>query len=235
MEKLRIATLSCRESNLKYEAIYNPQWQPYISEQDFQTVLKQLNIAAEKGPNQGVMVLFYLLMFLGFIGFIVGGFSMSGGPPNIGVVFIPFVGLIIVSICATAYRKSALATVDKELRSTASKLSAALGQKKILVEYDRDLYAIRVRVNNNTASTENKYDYNIHIYYLREATVQQPQVVLDINSILPILQQMQQQPAATNLSDQNQNAMANMSPEMQAQFAAFLAQQNQAPPPYRSG
>ncbi|KAJ3257546.1 hypothetical protein HK103_004455 [Boothiomyces macroporosus] len=241
MEKLKITTLTCRDPNFKYEGTYNPQWAPYMSEQDFQTILKHLNLAGEKGPNQGLLMFFYFLIAVGFIGFIGVGFnSVNSGPNgNFGLVFVPFIFLIVVSVCAGAYRSATLSAVDKELGATASKLSAELGSKKLLIEYHRNLYAIKVRVSNNRASTENKYDYDIHIYYLRES-IQQPQVVLDINSILPILQQAQAQaqPAFANLSQANQSAMANMTPEMQAQFAAFLAQQGnhtQAPPPYKSG
>ncbi|KAJ3310978.1 hypothetical protein HDV04_004495 [Boothiomyces sp. JEL0838] len=249
MEKLKITTLTCRDSNFKYEGTYNPQWAPYMSEQDFQTILRHLNLAGEKGPNQGVLMFSYFLMAVGFFGFIGVGFgSASSGPNgNFGLIFVPFIFLIVVAVCAAAYRSATLSAVDKELGATASKLSAELGAKKLLIEYHRNLYAIKVRVRNNHASTENKYDYDIHIYYLRES-IQQPQIVLDINSILPILQQTQAQqaqtqpqPAFANLSQANQSAMANMTPEMQAQFAAFLAlqgnqnQNTQAPPPYKSG
>ncbi|KAJ3270170.1 hypothetical protein HDV01_000505 [Terramyces sp. JEL0728] len=230
MERLKITTLTCRASSMKYDAAYNPQWARYISQQDFALIMTQLNIAAEKGPSGGVLMFFYALLILGFLGF-VGGIISAASTKSANVpvtVFPAFILIFIGIVCVSVYKHTTLRAVDNELRKTTNQLSTQLGPKNLLVEYNRNLYAIKVTVNNNSAHTENKYDYDVNIYYLQES-VQQPQIVLDINSILPLLQQQN----SANL--QNQQAYANMTPEMQSQFSAFLAQQQQqVPPPYKN-
>ncbi|KAJ3257544.1 hypothetical protein HK103_004453 [Boothiomyces macroporosus] len=193
---------------MKFVEAYNSQWAPYISEKDYEGVLMHLNRAASKGPKRAIRYTLrgiIISSLLGFFAAIIYVASKTLDEPM--VVFTPFICLFVTVIIYKLYNFITQEIANSALEKTAKGLSAQLESKNILVEYKRSAYAYTVYTSNNGTSSKAHYDYHVDIYHLRDA-IQQPAVVLDMDRVAS-----------------NKQAYENMTPEMQAQFSAFMEQQ----------
>ncbi|KAJ3270172.1 hypothetical protein HDV01_000507 [Terramyces sp. JEL0728] len=204
MERLLLTTVACRTSNLVFESDYLPEFTPYLSQPDFESILAQLNKATKKGPNQKVIGSAYVLVFISVIALIVIGCDFIsnhsyGKQDNFGLILVPVLFAVFIGIGLALYESATTKALETELRKTVKQISASMVSKRIRLQYSRDLYKVNVTVINGFASTEKKYDYLVDIYYLQD--IQAPTGAYG-NSVA-----------------------VTMTPDMHAQFATFLAQQ----------
>ncbi|KAJ3320210.1 hypothetical protein HDV06_005454 [Boothiomyces sp. JEL0866] len=169
MERQLLTTISCTAAELRFHADYNPDWQSFISAQDFQLLLDHLNTATVKAPNRIIMWIFYILIFGAFITLCALGLTAQY---SFWVLLIPFGSILLLTTISSIYQSESLTALDTALRKAVVASTEEITSPNILIQYSRNLYGDQQRNSGDTSGK--KYDYIIIIYVLQSVTKPDP-------------------------------------------------------------
>ncbi|KAJ3320211.1 hypothetical protein HDV06_005455 [Boothiomyces sp. JEL0866] len=176
-QKVGLALLSCTESHLRYQNKYLPDYEPYISQKDFETIQKELNQVLQFGPKTYVMNLLLGCILSCFALFLFVGFLVAKTGSSVVFAFIPLVIAVACGIWLSKYRTNSFRSIETNLLKTSTRLSETFQSSNILIEYQKDPRGIMNTADDKYVKLARRYEYNVFIYYLQDST---DQVVLDI-------------------------------------------------------
>ncbi|KAJ3310975.1 hypothetical protein HDV04_004492 [Boothiomyces sp. JEL0838] len=177
MERRLLTTVSCTASDLRFYAEYNPEWEQFISRQDFQLLLDHLNKATGKAPNKFITWTLYFLAFSALVTEFVLGLGTNY---SFWILLIPFSAMLLFMTTLGIYKSEMLTVLDTELRQAIARSTEEMKSPNVLLQYSRNLFWEQ---NIKPGLAEEKFDYIVYIYILQSVDAPLPALLKNEQTI----------------------------------------------------